>query len=379
MCWLGRVCGRGVRALGADYLLDPKHSVEDASGPSAEAALWVADYLRLGAAEGSGRRWASDHGLLRACHAGPGPRSNPNTATWRRRSQSPCARPTAAQGACRARRGRRVGRHELGGDNAARDPPLDALLQPRGAGARLSVPPARASWPRAEAVIAGSPRPGRAGAQPLPGGQGSVGTAAGAERTDLGRRDSRERVVGISAFVAGFITSAMAMTTRWRMPPESWCGYSPRAVPGRECRRARASRSPSLHASRLDMPAWMRATSPIWSPTVKTGFSAVIGSWNTIAMRLPRTRCISRSSSARRSRPSNRITLPASMRPGGRTRRRIESAVTLLPQPDSPTTPTRLADPDVERHAVDGARDAVVGVEEGVEIRRSRAGASSCL
>ena len=34
------------------------------------------------------------------------------------------------------------------------------------------------------------------------------------------------------------------------------------------------------------------------------------------------------------------IALPDSMRPGGRIRRRIDSAVTLLPHPDSPTTPT---------------------------------------
>ena len=32
-------------------------------------------------------------------------------------------------------------------------------------------------------------------------------------------------VVGSSAITsAGFMTSAMAITTRWRMPPESWCG-----------------------------------------------------------------------------------------------------------------------------------------------------------
>ena len=38
-------------------------------------------------------------------------------------------------------------------------------------------------------------------------------------------------------------------------------------------------------------------------------------------------------------RPPGRIE-PGSMRPGGRTRRRMDSAVTLLPHPDSPTTPT---------------------------------------
>ena len=42
------------------------------------------------------------------------------------------------------------------------------------------------------------------------------------------------------------------------------------------------------------------------------------------------------------------ISLPGSMRPGGRTRRRIESAVTDLPQPDSPTSPTVSPARDVE-------------------------------
>ena len=46
---------------------------------------------------------------------------------------------------------------------------------------------------------------------------------------------------------------------------------------------------------------------------------------------------IAASLSSRKSRPAKR-TLPETMRPGGDgTRRRIDSAVTLLPQPDSPT------------------------------------------
>jgi hypothetical protein len=93
-------------------------------------------------------------------------------------------------------------------------------------------------------------------------------------------------------------------------------------------------------ASRRDAPWWIRATSAIWSPTVKTGLSAVIGSWKIMAMRLPRTLRISPSESSERSRPSKRMRLPRSIRPGGRIRRMIESAVTDLPDPDSPTSPT---------------------------------------
>ena len=76
----------------------------------------------------------------------------------------------------------------------------------------------------------------------------------------------------------------------------------------------------------------------IWSPMVYTGFSDVIGSWKIIAISLPRTPRIIGSVSCSRSRPSNSIE-PDSTLPGGLgIRRRIDSAVTLFPQPDSPTT-----------------------------------------
>src|SRR5215467_660953 len=55
-------------------------------------------------------------------------------------------------------------------------------------------------------------------------------------------------------------------------------------------------------------------------------------------MALPRTSRICSSVSASRSRPSN-SSRPATMRPGGDAMSlKIESEVTLLPQPDSPTT-----------------------------------------
>src|SRR5436190_1970836 len=71
---------------------------------------------------------------------------------------------------------------------------------------------------------------------------------------------------------------------------------------------------------------------------VSTGFNDVIGSWKIMEMASPRTLRISASGSSSRSRPS-KITRPATVRPGGDAiRRRIDSDVTLLPQPDSPTT-----------------------------------------
>src|SRR4029077_19041483 len=70
-----------------------------------------------------------------------------------------------------------------------------------------------------------------------------------------------------------------------------------------------------------------------------TGLSVIIGSWNTIEMRDPRTLRSSSSFSARRSVPSKTI-LPPTTRPGGSTRPRMEKPVTVLPQPDSPTRPS---------------------------------------
>ena len=78
-------------------------------------------------------------------------------------------------------------------------------------------------------------------------------------------------VVGSSAISTfGSQASAIAIITRWRMPPESWCGYSsqPRArAPG--CRPARAARSRARPRRAPRRPWWRRSTSPIWRPTVK--------------------------------------------------------------------------------------------------------------
>src|SRR5215203_4164382 len=93
-------------------------------------------------------------------------------------------------------------------------------------------------------------------------------------------------------------------------------------------------------ASAGEAPSWMRTDSAIWWPMVSTGLRLVIGSWKIMAMRLPRIARISLSSRPRRSRPS-KATLPRTVRPRrGGSRRMIDSAVTLLPQPDSPTIPS---------------------------------------
>ena len=80
--------------------------------------------------------------------------------------------------------------------------------------------------------------------------------------------------------------------------------------------------------------------SAICSPTVKTGFSEVMGSWKIIEISLPRIFRICAGGKSSRFLPLYMIR-PSVMRPGGvGIRRMIDSAVTLLPQPDSPTTPS---------------------------------------
>ena len=80
--------------------------------------------------------------------------------------------------------------------------------------------------------------------------------------------------------------------------------------------------------------------SPIWYPIVSVGFRLVSGSWKMKPISLPRSLRMSSTLSLRRSIPSNMIE-PATILPGGSgTRRAIDRAVTLLPQPDSPTSPS---------------------------------------
>src|SRR5262245_26973820 len=146
-------------------------------------------------------------------------------------------------------------------------------------------------------------------------------------------------VVGSSAMRSfGSQASAIAIMMRWRVPPESSCGYCSmrRAGSGMPTRRS-ISIARALAAPRSS-PRCNVSVSVIWRPTVSTGLSEVIGSWKIIEMSLPRMSRISRSDSSSRSRPWNRMR-PATMRPGGdATSRNTESEVTLLPQPDSPTT-----------------------------------------
>ena len=85
--------------------------------------------------------------------------------------------------------------------------------------------------------------------------------------------------------------------------------------------------------------SWVSTASAIWSPTLKTGLRAVIGSWKIIEMSFPRTCCICCSESLSRSLPRNLISPLATLAFCSSSRMTV-SALTLLPQPDSPTRPT---------------------------------------
>src|SRR5580704_994864 len=84
----------------------------------------------------------------------------------------------------------------------------------------------------------------------------------------------------------------------------------------------------------------MRSASAICSPTRRSGLRLVIGSWKIMAMRLPRMDRIAFSSSVARSCPSNRIEPPTMRATFSGRSRMTDNAVTLLPQPDSPTMPS---------------------------------------
>ena len=103
-------------------------------------------------------------------------------------------------------------------------------------------------------------------------------------------------VVGSSQMRSfGSHASAIAIIARWRWPPESWCGKLSTRRSGSGMPVRRSSSIARARAAFLCSPRCSSSTSPIWLPTVYSGFSAVIGSWKIIAISVPRMPRISRS------------------------------------------------------------------------------------
>ena len=155
-------------------------------------------------------------------------------------------------------------------------------------------------------------------------------------------------VVGSSAMSrSGSQASAMAIITRWAMPPESSCGNDLSRRSGSGMPTIRSSSRARPWAASPDIFRWSSRTSLICQSTSRTGFSDEVGCWKIIEIRSPLILRISSLERPIRSVPSNRI-WPASIEPGEATRRRIDRLVTLLPQPDSPTRPMISPRPTVK-------------------------------
>ena len=95
-------------------------------------------------------------------------------------------------------------------------------------------------------------------------------------------------VVGSSAIsIRGSHAIASAIRTRWRWPPDSWCGYARRA-PRRQAHQLEQLRPPASRGSPRSREC-SRIASAIWSPTRCTGLSVWSAPWKTIASSVQRT------------------------------------------------------------------------------------------
>ena len=96
-------------------------------------------------------------------------------------------------------------------------------------------------------------------------------------------------VVASSAMSSrGRQASAMAIMTRCRIPPDSWCGYSAQRRSGSGMCTSRSRSTACSLAWALVTARWARTASAICAPTRIVGFSDRAGSWNTIATFAPR-------------------------------------------------------------------------------------------
>ena len=107
---------------------------------------------------------------------------------------------------------------------------------------------------------------------------------------------------------------------------------------------------------------------------LSTGFRLVTGSWKIMLMSRPRTWRTSLSGRASRSRPWNSIEPPMVALLTMRVRPRMALAVTLLPQPLSPTRPTSSPGATVEAHPVDGVHGALLRREVDGEVGQTEKG-----
>ena len=150
-------------------------------------------------------------------------------------------------------------------------------------------------------------------------------------------------VVGSSAISSsGFVESAIAIITRWRMPPDSWCGYSLARRFGvgdadlaEHLHRARPSASPA--ADRLVQLHRLGDLVAAGEDRVERRHRLLEDHRDLVAADV--AHLLSRDLEQV---PAAQHHAPSTIRPGARMSRIIDIAVMLLPQPDSPTTPSVL-------------------------------------
>ena len=145
-------------------------------------------------------------------------------------------------------------------------------------------------------------------------------------------------VVGSSRISSdGETASAIAMTARCAIPPDSSCGYRRMTRPGSDIWTLRSISSADCVASPRDSPA-ISNTSAICRPTRSEGLSARPGSWYTIeTVRARRSRSAARPIDSGSS--PLMLIVPALTRPLLGRYRTSASATVDLPDPDSPTSP----------------------------------------
>jgi len=128
----------------------------------------------------------------------------------------------------------------------------------------------------------------------------------------------------------GLQANAMAIITRWRMPPENWCGTGSSVYPLPYPHQPEEFNDTLLSIFFRHPQCSINGSETClqWSTPV----SDVIGSWNIMPICAPRTERISSDARCSRSLSWNQA-LPFTILPGGRgISCRTESIVTLLPQ-----------------------------------------------
>ena len=144
-------------------------------------------------------------------------------------------------------------------------------------------------------------------------------------------------VVGSSAMSSGGSAAiAAAMSARWRRPPLSWPENWPARRTASGIPASAISSSTRRRRSATVSRVCSRRASSTSLPTLRSGSSATRASWLIMPTVAPRSRSSDRL-------PSVRTSTPATSRRSAVTRDRgpasptIDRAVTLLPEPDSPT------------------------------------------